>query len=116
MKIKNYPDLEPTRFENDVAKGVAGRVVIGREDGAQNFCMRVFEVAKEGYSPKHSHEWEHEIFVHSGKGAVLNAGKWVPVEPGVAMFIPGNEEHQIKNTGVATLVFVCLIPAGVPEL
>ncbi len=116
MKIKNYRDIEPIRFESDVAKGVAGRVVIGREDGAENFCMRVFEVARDGYSPKHSHDWEHEIFIHSGKGAVLNDGKWVTVEPGNVIFIPKNEEHQVKNIGDDTLVFVCLIPAGVPEI
>jgi quercetin dioxygenase-like cupin family protein len=116
VKIKNYRDIEPTLFESDAAKGVAGRVVIGKEDGAENFCMRVFELSKDGYSPKHSHDWEHEIFIHSGNGAVLNNGTWVPVEPGCVIFIPGNEEHQVKNMGEDTLVFVCLIPAGAPEL
>jgi len=108
--------MKPIRFDNDVAKGVSGRVVIGKEDGAENFCMRVFEVSRDGYSPKHSHEWEHEIFIHSGEGAVFSAGKWIPVESGHVIFIPGNEEHQIKNTGEVPLVFVCLIPAGVPEI
>ncbi len=32
------------------------------------------------------------------------------------LFIPGNEEHQIRNVGESPLVFVFLIPAGVAEL
>jgi len=42
VKVKNYSEMKPIRFDNDVAKGISGRVVIGKEDGAENFCMRVF--------------------------------------------------------------------------
>jgi quercetin dioxygenase-like cupin family protein len=38
------------------------------------------------------------------------------VEAGSVAFIPGNEPHQIRNTGENKLVFVCLIPAGAPEM
>ena len=71
MKIIHYSDAEPKHFDADAVKGVTGRVVIGKDDGANNFCMRFFEVAEGGYSPKHSHKWEHEIVIHSGKGEVL---------------------------------------------
>ena len=116
MKVVNYQDLESTRFENDQVKGVTGRVVIGKADGAENFCMRVFEVEKGGNTPRHEHEWEHEIFFHKGEGAVFKEGEWVPVKGGSVVFVPGNEEHQIKNTGDDTLAFVCLVPKGAPEL
>ncbi len=116
MKIVDYREVEPTRFDNGVAKGVTGRVVIGRDDGADNFCMRLFEVEKKGHTPRHSHEWEHEIFFHSGSGEVLCQGKWTPVSSGTAVFVPGNQDHQIRNTGQVPLVFVCLIPNGAPEL
>jgi quercetin dioxygenase-like cupin family protein len=78
--------------------------------------MRLFSVAKGGYSPRHSHDWEHEIFIHSGQGVVFCNDEWIPVSAGTALFVPGNEEHQLKNTGDEPLVFVCLIPSGVPEL
>ncbi len=116
MKIVNYKEIEPTRFDNEVAKGVAGRVVIGKADGADNFCMRVFELEGNGHTPCHTHDWEHEIFFHSGRGEVLSNGRWTPVSPGTAVLIPGNEEHQIRNHGDEPLVFVCLVPAGAPEL
>ena len=35
--------------------------------------MRIFEVEPEGYTPRHAHDWEHEILVHSGSGQVLVA-------------------------------------------
>lgn len=116
MKKTHYTDIEPQRFDNDMVKGVAGRVLIGKADGAENFCMRIFEVAPDGFSPRHAHEWEHEIFVHSGKGEVFNGSAWEPVTAGTAVFIPGNQEHQLKNTGDTPLAFVCLVPSGVPEL
>jgi len=116
LKIQKFTDIHPSRFEGDTVKGVAGRVLIGKADGAENFCMRLFELSKNGFSPRHTHAWEHEIFIHSGQGADFRNGEWVPVEPGCAVFIPENEEHQMKNTGNEPFRFICMIPAGPPEL
>ncbi|RPH52665.1 MAG: cupin domain-containing protein [Desulfobacteraceae bacterium] len=116
MKIIQYTEVNPVIFDSGMAKGIAARVVIGKNDGADNFCMRIFEVSASGCSPRHSHEWEHEIFIHSGTGEVYNNGKWTPVKAGSIVFIPGNEEHQIRNAGSELLVFACLIPSNAPEL
>jgi quercetin dioxygenase-like cupin family protein len=116
MKIAHYTDPNPVLINTDAAKGVAGRVVIGQNDGANQFCMRVFELSEGGFSPRHTHDWEHEIFIHSGVGEIYNDGKWSKISKGFIVFIPGNEEHQIKNTGNDPLIFVCLIPSGAPEL
>lgn len=116
MKIIAYSEVEPTCFENSQVKGLTGRVVIGKNDNANNFCMRVFEIAAGGNSPRHSHDWEHEVFVHSGEGEFYGNGRWNPVKAGYVVFIPGNEEHQIRNVGTEKLIFICLIPSGAPEL
>ena len=116
MKIIPYSEILPTHFNDEPARGVAGRVAIGKADGAANFCMRVFELEDKGYTPCHRHPWEHEIFIHKGYGEVLCHGDWKPVAPGTAIFIPGNEEHQIRNASNEPLVFICLIPSGVDEL
>ncbi|MEA2060376.1 MAG: cupin domain-containing protein [Thermodesulfobacteriota bacterium] len=116
MKIINYTDIEPTAFDNDVAENIKGRVLIGKDDGAFNFCMRLFEIEENGHTPMHTHEWEHEIFIHSGQGEVLCRDKWVPVSKGTALFIPDNEVHQIRNTSKETLIFICLVPSTAPEL
>ena len=71
MKLITYSDVKPTHFDNGPAKGVAARVLIGKADGAENFCMRAFEIAPGGHTPKHTHDWEHEMFVHAGPGRGL---------------------------------------------
>ena len=116
MKIIPYSAVKPTLYERPDAKGIAGRVVIGKKDNANSFCMRVFEIAPGGHSVMHSHEWEHEVFVHSGEGEVYGNGQWYPVKAGNVVFIPGNEEHQFRSTGQGRLTFVCLVPSGAPEL
>ena len=116
MKITHYSDIEPTVFDGEAVKGVKGRVAIGKNDGAKNFCMRIFEVEPQGYTPLHAHDWEHEILFYSGNGDVFSEGQWIPVTQGTTAFIPGNEEHQIRNSGNENLVFACMIPAGPPEL
>lgn len=116
MKITHYTSTKPISFENDQIKGVSGRVMIGKNNGADHFCMRIFEVAQGGHTPRHSHAWEHEIFIHAGFGEVYHMGQWHSARTGDAILIEANEEHQIRNTGSETLIFVCLIPSGVPEI
>lgn len=114
--ISHYDSIDSQQFEGDVVKGVTGRIAIGQKDGASNFCMRIFTITSGGYTPRHSHDWEHEILVHSGSGQVLREGEWTDVTAGSVVFIPGNEEHQFRNNADADLVFACLIPKGAPEL
>lgn len=116
MRMKQYTDVEATYFDKPDIKGVAARVVIGKQDGANNFCMRVFDIAPGGHTPKHVHAWEHEMFVHAGAGEIYGNGQWHPVKSGNALFIPANEEHQISNPGRESLIIVCLVPSHAPEL
>ena len=116
MKIANYQDSPSHKYASETAKGVTGRIVIGKEDQADNFCMRIFTVEPGGFTPKHAHDWEHEVFVHSGKGQVYQKGEWCDVQSGAVVFIPRNEEHQFMNRGEEDFIFVCLIPSGAPEL
>ena len=114
--ISHYSDIDSKHFEGDLVKGVTGRIAIGKSDNAPNFCMRLFTIAPQGHTPRHAHDWEHEILVHAGKGQVFQGGKWVDVKAGSVIFIPGNEEHQLRNNSTDDFVFACLIPKGAPEL
>jgi quercetin dioxygenase-like cupin family protein len=116
MKIIKYTDVSPTLFESGEIKGIAARVVIGRKDGANNFCMRIFDISPGGNTARHSHDWEHEMFVHSGAGEIFGNGQWNPVKFGNVLFIPSNEEHQLRNPGKEKLIIVCLVPSKAPEL
>ncbi len=115
MKMIHYSEVEPKAFAGP-AEGVSGRVVIGKADGASNFCMRVIELAPGGQVPPHNHPWEHEQFVHSGKGSVFQGEEWVEFGPGDVVFVPADAKHGLKNTGDGPLVVVCLVPPFAPEL
>ena len=116
MQVKTYSEIKAIHIDNAAAKGVDGRAVIGKNDGANNFCMRIFEIASGGNTPKHSHDWEHEMFIHSGEGEIFESGRWNKVKAGTAVFVPANVEHQLKNSGKGMLTFVCVVPSKAPEL
>lgn len=116
MKLMHYTDEIPTRIDNEVAKGVSARLLIGKNDGAEHFCMRMFQLDEGGHTPRHSHEWEHEIFFHQGEGEIFMGDGWKKVVSGSVAFVPGQMDHQIRNIGKTPLSFVCLIPSGYPEL
>jgi len=116
MKVTNYKEILPVTMNNEMVKNVAGRVLIGREDGASNFCMRLFEMGPDGFTPKHAHDWEHEIFVHAGNGEVWMNNRWHSLSKGSAVFVPPNVEHQFRNSSDKMFTFICLIPSKAPEL
>ena len=110
MKMHHYRDVPAT----EPLKGVGKRVVIGPDEGARNFVMRVFEVAPGRTSPDHAHPWEHEIFILAGKGAARGEdGSETAVSEGSTLFIPAGEKHCLINKGSQTLSFICVVPAGV---
>lgn len=110
MKIDNHKEVPLEDVEEEEASRVKVRWLISEDDGAPNFAMRMFEVSPGGYTPLHSHPWEHEVYITSGSGKVFRDQEYVPVEEGDFVFIRPNEEHQFKNDGNSTLKFLCLIP------
>jgi len=111
MKIVHYTEV-PAENPGGETKDVTIRWVISGPDGAPNFYMRVFEIAPGGYSPLHRHPWEHEIYFLSGDGEVVQEAGSLAVRPGTAVFIPGEETHQIVNPGEQLLRFICIIPSS----
>ena len=106
VKVSHYLDAEPVQE----LPGVVKRVVIGADDGAPNFCMRVFEVEPGSSTPSHSHAWEHEVFVLSGQGVASGEKGETPIAEGNVIFVPPDEHHCFINRGDVTLRLICLIP------
>jgi len=92
------------------AKDVCIRWLITEDKGAPNFLMRMFEIAPGGYTPRHRHDYEHEVFILEGNGKVFCEGKEYEVSAGHYLLIKPNEEHQFINTGDVVWRFLCLIP------
>ena len=71
---------------------------------------REFEVAPGGYTPRHSHDYEHEVFVLEGEGVVFEGDRQHRLARGDVIFVQPNEVHQFRNTGASPMKFLCLIP------
>jgi quercetin dioxygenase-like cupin family protein len=110
MKICKYTDIELQKVEEEGAKGVFVRWVISKDDGAENFFMRVFDVQPGGCSPHHQHAWEHEVFILDGEAQVMTETGKKAAPAGTVVFIPSNELHQFRNESDKLMRFICLIP------
>jgi quercetin dioxygenase-like cupin family protein len=109
MKRFHYASVEAEDVPAP-AKGVKVRWLITEETGAPNFAMRQFTVEPGGHTPRHTHPWEHEAYILTGKGVILGENGEEQVHPGDVVFVPQDEEHQFRNTGDEELTFLCLIP------
>jgi quercetin dioxygenase-like cupin family protein len=87
--------------------------LITSEMGAPGFELRYVEIPPGGRSSRGSHPHEHEVFIVSGKGRIAGAFPDTPLSPGIAVFVPGNEEHQwVNESGSEPFGFICVVPRG----
>lgn len=111
MLIRNINEVNAGPVAMEGASGVKMAVMVGRSDGAPNFALRCFQIEAGGHSPRHSHDYEHEVFVVSGSGGVLLEGKERPLRAGDVVYVPADEEHQFR-AGEEGLRFLCLVPVN----
>ena len=117
MKVTSYERVEQKPVKMEGAQGCAVRWLVEEEtDGAPTFAMRQFEVAPGGYTPRHSHPYEHEVFVLEGNGVVLDGDQQRPLKAGDVVFVAPDDVHQFKNTGDAPMKFLCLVPNSYKDL
>jgi len=92
--------------------GVKAKIqwLITREVGAPNFSMRRFVVEEGGEIKRHSHDWEHEIYILQGEAVIGIGEKEFKVSGDTAVYIPPNTPHWYRNTGRKPLIFICVIP------
>jgi len=111
--IGNSHGVERIELDNgEDMMHVTKRVLIGKKEGAENFAMRLFTVGQGGSSASHSHPWEHEVYILTGKGKVRSGSGETPFTAGDFVFVPSGENHQFLNTGSSTLEFICIVPAS----
>ena len=109
MKKFPYTEIKAQTIEKQ-SKNLKVRWLITKESGAENFAMRFFEMAVEGHTPHHSHDWEHEVFILEGKGLVVGGKEKKSFKAGEVIFVPANERHQFKNHSKKPVKFLCMIP------
>ncbi len=106
----HFSKIKPNEVTESGAEGTKIRWLITKDDGAEHFAMRYFEMTPAGHSPHHSHKWEHEVFILDGECAVVCGDQEKKVGPGYVVFIPPNTMHNFKNEGTKVLRFLCLVP------
>lgn len=110
MRIKHHTDAPITEVTMEGVAGCRVRSLVGDAEQAPNFAMREFEVAPGGHTPKHFHDYEHEVFVLRGSGVIVDGDDERPLSAGDVVFIAPNDVHQFRNTGNEPMRFLCLIP------
>lgn len=109
MVIRNIDDSPKSPVQMEGVKGVRMAVMVGRQDGAPNFALRSFDVEPGGHSPRHRHDYEHEVFIVEGTGEVLLEGEYRPIRKGDVIYVPADHEHQFRAGGQG-MRFLCLVP------
>lgn len=112
MLVRRPEEVDAQPMTMPGAQGVTMKLMVGRDDGAPNFAMRLFTVQPGGQTPKHAHNYEHEVMIVAGQAQVYDAALdgERPAAAGDVLFIPANQLHQFRNTAHAPLQFMCLVP------
>ena len=110
MKVHHHTEVELEQVVMPGAQDTKVRQLVGANVGAANFAMRMFEIGPGGHTPRHQHDYEHEIYVLEGEGVAYEGDNPVPLKPGDAVYVCPNDIHQFRNTGSTTMKMLCLIP------
>ncbi|HLW58925.1 MAG TPA: cupin domain-containing protein [bacterium] len=90
--------------------GVRIHWVIDKTRGAENFAMRVFEVAPGASTPYHHHWYEQEMYFLEGEGVAVSPQGEQLLTPGNVLWVQPEEPHAIRNTGSVPMKFICCVP------
>lgn len=112
LKIIEAKSIPEEKVTTAGAERVTIRWLISQKDGAENFHLRLFTVARGGKTPLHTHAWEHEVYVLAGEGICIYEGEEYPFSKGDVIFVPSAKEHSFINAGAANLEFLCIVPGG----
>ncbi len=93
--------------------GATKQLLIGPQDSAPNFAVRLFSLAPGGHTPRHTHPFEHGVVVMEGRGELVTPDDVHTLTPGTAVYVPPNEDHQFKNVDTQPFRFLCMVPPHV---
>ncbi|MBT2365875.1 cupin domain-containing protein [Streptomyces sp. ISL-10] len=118
MKKVHRTDVKAEVVREPGAKEALHRKLIDTPDGADRFVLTEFELAPNGSTPPHYHEWEHEIYVIDGSMGLVMPGesRTEQVGPGDAVFIPRNEPHGFVTGPDQSCRFLVVAPCERPPV
>jgi quercetin dioxygenase-like cupin family protein len=110
MKDTHHTEIELKPVEMEGSTNTKIRQLVGANVGAANFAMRMFEIEPGGHTPRHQHDYEHEIYVLEGEGVVFEGNTQHQLQPGDVVYVHPNDIHQFRNRGSSTMKILCFIP------
>jgi quercetin dioxygenase-like cupin family protein len=112
MKITDLEKTEKTAVTLEGARGAHKQVPIGRNEGTPAYSVRVFTIEPGGYTPYHTHPFEHVNYIIEGEGTVVTeTGEERPVRKGDFVLVLPGEKHQYRNASAEALfIMICAVP------
>lgn len=97
--------------EGSASQGATRRILIGKDEGAEDFIVRYFTIPPGGHSSLEHHRHQHGVVIVHGRGRVLLGDQWTEIGSGDSVYIGPDEVHQLQADEQAALGFICVIPA-----
>ena len=110
MIVSNEKEVLAVKTDMPGVKDAAMKALVGPEQGWEDHVMRVVEVGRDGFTPRHAHPWPHINYMLEGNGVLYLDGREHEVAPGAYAYIPAGKEHQFRNAGSGTFRFICIVP------
>jgi quercetin dioxygenase-like cupin family protein len=85
------------------------------KSGSSGLVMGLCEILPNRRLIRHYHAQAEVYYLLAGEGAMEIDGVTQQISAGTAVFIPGNAEHAITNTGHEPLRFIYVFPADTFE-
>ena len=104
-----YADVELKTYAGEEGPRGTKQIVLGPDDGAPNFAMRVFHIDPGKASAEEEHPHDHGVLILGGRARVLLGAEQHEVEAGDIVWVAPNEHHQFANIGEGTLSFMCVV-------
>ncbi len=108
--INNQKNVKAETVTNPDAKNAKMKVLIGEQEGWQDYVMRIIELEAYGHSPQHIHDWPHINYVLEGEGTLFIDGDVEEISVGSYSYVPAGLLHQYANTSDKLLRFICIVP------
>lgn len=98
------------RFGEVGSSNVVMKQLVGKEDGADKTALHEIRFLKGGHTAVHRHNWQHQMYVTSGRGLLHLGGEAIPIRAGDVLVIQRGEDHGFEQRGSAPLVVLTVTP------
>ena len=106
-QVRDSSQVESEVWDDPVRGDVSFRVLFSADrTSTSSLYIGLTELAPGGWLGLHRHTQAEVYHLVEGSGVVVLDGVEHRVAAGSAVFIPGDAEHGIRNTGEGTLRFV----------